>query len=89
MSTHIVMLAGGHSSRLGPFRTVREFIADGEHLGFPALVERLIEAGRRVGAYEHDGLWLDMRRPEEYEQAAARYEEIAPFLAGAPLREAA
>jgi NDP-mannose synthase len=68
---------------------VRDYIADGERLGFPALVERLIEGGRRVGAYEHEGLWLDMRRPDDYEQAAARYDEIAPFFADAPAREAA
>jgi NDP-sugar pyrophosphorylase family protein len=68
---------------------VRDYIADGEHLGFPALVERLIDAERRVGAYEHDGLWLDVRRPDDYEQAATRYDEIAPFFADAPVREAA
>jgi NDP-mannose synthase len=68
---------------------VRDYIADGERLGFPALVQRLIEDGRRVGAYAHEGLWLDMRRPDDYEQAAARYDEIAPFFADAPAREAA
>ena len=68
---------------------VQEHIREGEHLGLPTLVERLIAAGRRVGAFEHDGLSLDVRRREDYEQAITRYEEIAPSFADSPKREAA
>jgi hypothetical protein len=68
---------------------VQEHIREGEHLGLPTLVERLIAAGRRVGAFEHDGLSLDVRRREDYELAIARYEEIAPSFADSPEREAA
>jgi NDP-mannose synthase len=66
-----------------------EHIDTGEHLRLPQLAERLIAAGQNVGAYEHNGLCLDVRRREDYEQAIARYEEIAPFLAEADVREAA
>jgi NDP-mannose synthase len=66
-----------------------EHIATGEHLRLPELAERLIAAGEPVGAYEHDGLSLDLRRREDYEQAIARYEEIAPFFAEREAREAA
>jgi len=68
---------------------IREHIQDREHLGLPALAERLIAAGRRVGAYEHEGLSFDVRRRDDYEQAVTRYEEIAPFYADSAEREAA
>jgi NDP-sugar pyrophosphorylase family protein len=68
---------------------VRHHIHDDEHLGLPALAERLIAAGQRVGAYEHNGLSLDVRRRDDYEQAVSRYEEIAPFFGDSAEREAA
>jgi NDP-mannose synthase len=68
---------------------VREHIHDDEHLGLPALAERLIAAGKRVGAYQHDDLSLDVRRRDDYEQAVSRYEEIAPFSGEPAAREAA
>jgi NDP-sugar pyrophosphorylase family protein len=67
---------------------IREHIQDREHLRLPALAERLIAAGLRVGAYEHEGLSLDVRRRDDYEQAVTRYEAIAPFYDSAE-REAA
>jgi NDP-sugar pyrophosphorylase family protein len=67
---------------------VREHIPEGEHIGLPALVERLIAAGRRVGAFEHDALSVDVRHRDEYEQAIARYEELASSFSD-PEREAA
>jgi NDP-mannose synthase len=68
---------------------VRAHIDDGEHIGLPALVERLIATGRRVGAFEHDGLSLDVGRRDDYEQAISRYEEIAPSFLDSGEREAA
>jgi hypothetical protein len=40
-------------------------------------------------AYEHDGLYPDARRREDYEQASERYEELAPFFAKPDARQAA
>jgi NDP-sugar pyrophosphorylase family protein len=68
---------------------VRAHIGASEQIGLPALVERLIATGRRVGAFEHDGLSLDVGRRDDYEQAIARYEEIAPFFSDSVEREAA
>jgi NDP-sugar pyrophosphorylase family protein len=68
---------------------VREHILAGEHIGLPALVERLTTAGRRVGAFEHDALSVDVRRRDEYEQAIAYYEEIAPSFSDPAERQAA
>jgi NDP-sugar pyrophosphorylase family protein len=36
---------------------------------FPDLVQELLDADRRVGAFVHDGLWLDIGRHEDYENA--------------------
>jgi NDP-sugar pyrophosphorylase family protein len=59
---------------------VRRYIADGEVLGLPELVNRLLADGLRVGAFPHQGLWLDMRRREDFELAQAGIEEIVPLL---------
>jgi len=36
---------------------------------FPELVTALLDAGLPVGAFVHDGLWLDIGRHEDYENA--------------------
>jgi NDP-sugar pyrophosphorylase family protein len=68
---------------------VMRLIAEGEHLSLPSLVEQLISRGEPVGAYAHDGLSLDIRERDDYEQAVARYEEIATFAFEPAAREAA
>jgi NDP-mannose synthase len=47
-------------------------------LDLPDLVRRLIDAGRGVRAYEFQGYWLDIGRPEDYEAAIARFEAGNP-----------
>lgn len=42
-------------------------------LDIPELVQRLIEAGERVGSYRYDGLWLDIGRHDDYERALDEY----------------
>jgi NDP-sugar pyrophosphorylase family protein len=39
------------------------------YFDFPDLVQALLRAGVPVGAYEYDGFWLDLGRPEDYELA--------------------
>lgn len=41
----------------------------------PQLVARLLDDGLSVGAYVHDGLWLDIGRHEDYENAVALWEQ--------------
>jgi NDP-sugar pyrophosphorylase family protein len=36
---------------------------------FPDLVTALLDGGQRVGAFVHEGLWLDIGRHEDYENA--------------------
>jgi NDP-sugar pyrophosphorylase family protein len=60
------------------------FIPDGRYFDFPDLVHGLLRAGARVGAFVYDGLWLDIGRREDYEQANALWEEgtLAPLYEG-------
>jgi NDP-sugar pyrophosphorylase family protein len=51
------------------------FIPPEGHFDFPELVRKLIDAGARVGAFEYDGLWLDIGRQEDYDRAIALLEE--------------
>lgn len=55
---------------------VLDHMQRGEHLDFPDLILRLKQQGERVATYLHEGLWLDIGRPEDY----ARGQEIAEAL---------
>jgi NDP-sugar pyrophosphorylase family protein len=48
---------------------VIELVPKGEFFDFPDLVRTLLAEGEPVGAYDHDGLWFDIGRQEDYEQA--------------------
>jgi len=54
---------------------VLDFIPDGDYFDFPELVQKLLDVGAPVGAFVYDGLWLDIGRHEDYEQAVALWEE--------------
>jgi NDP-mannose synthase len=45
------------------------------HFDFPDLVQALLADGRPVGAFSHDGLWLDIGRHEDYERAIEIWHE--------------
>jgi NDP-sugar pyrophosphorylase family protein len=51
-----------------------KLIEPGERLDFPDLVLRLITAGESVKAWRSDGYWLDIGRPDDYEQAQDEFE---------------
>jgi len=50
-----------------------EFVPQGECFDFPDLVRALLAAGEPVGAYPFDGMWFDIGRKDDYEQAAAAW----------------
>ena len=56
--------------------TVLSYIAPGQYLDFPNLVQKLIAAGERVVAYEFDGYWEDLGRPDDYERASQDFEKM-------------
>jgi NDP-mannose synthase len=61
--------------------TLAGFEAGGA-LGFDDLVLHLLEAGAQIDAYPFDGYWLDIGRPEDYEQAVADYPGLRQALLG-------
>jgi NDP-sugar pyrophosphorylase family protein len=42
----------------------------GRRYDFPQLVDALLAAGEQVGVYRYDGMWFDIGRQEDYEEAA-------------------
>jgi NDP-mannose synthase len=59
---------------------VRAYASEGEYLDVPDLILRLIADGQRVGAYRHDGFWLDIGRHEDYERAIEQYDSMTGLL---------
>jgi NDP-mannose synthase len=46
-----------------------DYVPEGEYFDVPDLVQALLRAGEPVGSYHYDGLWFDIGRREDYEQA--------------------
>ncbi len=59
-----------------------ELIEPGEALDFPDLVQRLLDAGERVGSYAYDGYWLDIGRHDDYAKAVEDYDQVVAALPG-------
>ncbi|MFI5396467.1 MAG: sugar phosphate nucleotidyltransferase [Candidatus Binatia bacterium] len=55
--------------------SVTRTVPRGVQYGFPELVLQLLADERRVRAYVHDGYWLDIGRPQDYETAIQYMEE--------------
>jgi NDP-sugar pyrophosphorylase family protein len=66
---------------------VLDFIPDGEFFDFPDLVHVLLDAGAAIGAFVHDGLWLDIGRHEDYQRAVMLWEEGHLHTGDPPHRE--
>jgi NDP-sugar pyrophosphorylase family protein len=60
------------------------FIPDDGYFDFPSLVEVLLEAGEPVGAYRYSGMWFDIGRHSDYEQAVAAWNEEQARIAELP-----
>jgi NDP-sugar pyrophosphorylase family protein len=50
----------------------------------PDLVKALLAGGQKVGAFVHEGLWLDIGRQEDYENAVALWEHGAQLAEREP-----
>jgi NDP-mannose synthase len=55
---------------------VREHIPEGGRLDFPDLVLRLVASGETVRAWRSHDHWLDIGRPDDYEQAQDQFEQL-------------
>jgi NDP-sugar pyrophosphorylase family protein len=61
--------------------TILSYIDRGQYLDFPDLVQKLIIAGERIAAYQFEGYWEDLGRPDDYERASLDFEKMrAQFL---------
>lgn len=53
---------------------VLSVIPKGERLDLPDLVKKLMAAKEKVMAYKHEGYWLDIGRPDDYQEAVREFE---------------
>ena len=60
--------------------SILRHIEPGEHLDFPDLILRLIADGEPVRGWRSNDYWLDLGRPEDYEQALEHFEEMRDKL---------
>ena len=54
-----------------------EYIPASGYFDFPDLVQALLAAGEKVGAYRYNGLWFDIGRRDDYEEAVAAWSEAS------------
>jgi NDP-mannose synthase len=58
-------------------------IPEGEYFDFPDLINALLAANERVGAYTFDGVWFDIGRQEDYARAVETWLETEDELVSA------
>jgi len=51
------------------------FIPREGYFDFPDLVQALLKADERVGAYRYEGMWFDIGRRDDYESAVSAWIE--------------
>jgi NDP-sugar pyrophosphorylase family protein len=60
---------------------VLEFIPKNEYFDFPNLILKLLAANEVVKVFHFDGYWMDLGRPDDYDQAVCDFERMrAEFL---------
>lgn len=66
-----------------------EYVPASGYFDFPNLVQALLAANERVGAYRHRGLWFDIGRPHDYELAVSTWlqEDTQPDVIAATATE--
>ncbi len=57
-------------------KKILNFIPDNKAYGFDNLMYDLLDAHQVVNVKKHESYWLDIGRPDDYEQATADYETI-------------
>ena len=62
---------------------VLSLIPANEYMDFPTLINVLLEKGEKVYGYQSDHYWLDIGRPDDYQQAVDEFEaHRSEFLPG-------
>jgi NDP-mannose synthase len=57
-------------------RKVLDYIPEDSYFDFPQLIKSLIKHNIPIHYRDHDGFWLDIGRPEDYETATAKFDEL-------------
>jgi NDP-sugar pyrophosphorylase family protein len=72
-----------HRVSMGVYGMCREALSpypEGKPLGFDQLVLDLIESGNPPATYSFDGFWLDIGRPDDYDEANRSFPALRPVL---------
>jgi len=57
-------------------RTALDLVPESRPFDFPALIQALLAANRKVQTYPFDGIWLDIGRPSDYEEAQNTFRNL-------------
>ena len=68
-------------------RRVIESLPKAQWYGFDDLMRDRLAQNKKVWAYKHDGFWLDIGRPEDYQYAVENYDEIHKLIMPEETRE--
>jgi len=60
----------------------------GERCDLPALIEALLSSSCAVLSYRHEGYWLDIGRPDDYQVAQGEFDRLRDRLLGPTRRSA-
>jgi NDP-mannose synthase len=66
----------------GVSQKVLDWIPQGEAFGFDQLMLALLAAGQRVRTVVHQGYWLDIGRPDDYQKALEDWPQLRTKLQG-------
>ncbi len=61
-------------------RQIISYIPEQGHFDFPDLVHRVLAEKKKIYCHPYNGYWMDIGRPDDYEQAIEDYEKIKDFL---------
>jgi len=61
---------------------ILDFIPKGVPFGMDNLIHAMLAKGEKVHVFKHDGMWMDIGRPEDFETAQDVFEENRKILLG-------
>jgi NDP-mannose synthase len=70
----------------GVSRRALKFIPERGPFGFDQLMHKMLEANERVRVHKYNGYWLDIGRPEDYEQATREFADKVETILSAILQ---
>ena len=61
---------------------IMSFIPTGVPFGVDNLIHSMLDKKEEVHAYQHDGMWMDIGRPEDFQKAQEMFEENKQTMLG-------